>query len=76
MSINIKVKLFATLRIGRDKIVELKLDNNLSVIEVLCLLNIKKEELAFFLLNGIDATYETELKEGDVLALFPPVAGG
>jgi len=39
-------------------------------------LGIKEEEVALIIVNGIHSNVDRKLEEGDVLALFPPVAGG
>jgi molybdopterin converting factor small subunit len=71
----IKVKLFATLRNGRGKILELDVNNQSEINEVIDLLNIKKSDIAILLLNGLDAEFNQKLKENDTLSIFPPVGG-
>ena len=39
-------------------------------------LGIPKEHPSMVLVNGIHAPDDTPLKDGDVLAVFPPLAGG
>jgi len=39
-------------------------------------LNIPKDEVAIFLVNGRDLALDKELKENDVISIFPPVGGG
>ena len=73
---HVTVKLFATFRDGRFKVEEMDLPEGTSVLEVIQPLNIKPEELAICLQNGKDAKEYTVLKDGDTLALFPPVGGG
>ncbi|HZK85753.1 MAG TPA: MoaD/ThiS family protein [Desulfosporosinus sp.] len=72
----VTVKLFATFRDGRFKVEEWDLPEGSKVLEVLGPLNIKPEEIAIWLLNGKDANEHSQLKDGDTLALFPPVGGG
>lgn len=72
----IEVRLFAYFRNGRDKIQVLDLDDSTTILEILNILNINKEEVALLLLNGFDGSIDRTLKDGDVLALFPPVGGG
>lgn len=72
----VTVKLFATFRDGRFKVEEQELPEGASVLEVIQPMNIKPEELAICLRNGKDANADTLLKDGDTLALFPPVGGG
>lgn len=39
-------------------------------------LKIPEEDVAIIMINGRGAKKDSPLKEGDVLALFPPVGGG
>lgn len=72
----IEVRLFATLRKDRGKIVTLESDKFSTGTQVLEYLNIPKEEVAIFLINGFHSSPEDPIKDGDVLAIFPPVGGG
>ncbi|MCX7708351.1 MAG: MoaD/ThiS family protein [Clostridia bacterium] len=72
----IKVRLFATLRDGRGKEVEVERGESFSTLDILEELKIRREEVALFLINGRDGSFETQLSEGDVVSLFPPVGGG
>lgn len=73
----ITVKLFAFLREGRGKIKQLDLAKESTTIrDILAQLNIAEKDLAIILLNGNDAKLNQKLKDGDVLALFPPAGGG
>jgi len=74
--LKIEVRLFATFRIGRDKIQMLDMPEGSKIIDVLDRLNIKSEEVSILLLNGRDGDAQRILKDSDVLALFPPVGGG
>lgn len=73
---NIKVKLFATLRRGRRKEVGLELAAGAAVRQVMEALNIPEEDVAILLVNGRDATLTESLAEGDTVSIFPPVGGG
>lgn len=72
----ITVKLFALLREGRGKQVELETDGELMVAEVLHRLGIQQSAVSMLLVNGKNAAWDTRLFDGDVVALFPPVGGG
>ncbi len=72
----IEVRLFATLRNGRKKTLNIEVDRDSPVIEILELLDIRQEDVALLLVNGRDRDLDTLLVEGDVLSLFPPVGGG
>lgn len=77
----IEVKLFATLRdylpkgSGRFSC-RMEIDGQTRVEEILKRLNIPEEIPKIILINGIHGKKEQLLKEGDVLSIFPPVAGG
>ena len=72
----IKVRLFATLRRGRDKEVWVEKEAPVKVDDLITALDIPEDQVAILLLNGRDTTRETPVKEGDVLSIFPPVGGG
>ena len=38
--------------------------------------NIPQEEVSILLINGFHHKPESEVKDGDIVALFPPVGGG
>ncbi|NLJ59119.1 MAG: MoaD/ThiS family protein [Tissierellia bacterium] len=72
----IEVRLFASLRTGRDKIIKLD-SNSFSVAgEVLKHLSIEAEEVAIYLINGRHSDLDAPIKDGDIIAIFPPVGGG
>ncbi len=72
----LQIKLFATLREGRGKIVTKEFNPPTTPKKVLEALNIDEEDVAILLVNGVDANLDQELQEGDVLSIFPPVGGG
>ena len=72
----IEVRLFATFREGRGKIVYLKPEQVNCAQDVLDVLEIPAEEVAIFLINGFHSKFEDAVKDQDVLAIFPPVGGG
>ena len=73
---NIHVRLFATLREGRDKTIELELPENSTVAEVIRHLSLARKDIAILLVGGHDAPLEKILTDGDTVSLFPPVGGG
>lgn len=73
---HIQVKLFATLREGREKIISLEVDAHTSVRDVCEILAIPYEDVAIIMINGVGVKSDTIVCDGDVLALFPPVGGG
>ena len=73
---HITVKLFATLRQGKFDIDTLDLPPGTTVGDIVKRLYITEKEVTLIFVNGVHAEFETELHDGDVLALFPPVGGG
>ncbi len=72
----IEVRLFATLRKGREKILILETENFSTVSDVLNHLGIKKEDVAISLVNGFHQNIDYKVQDEDVLAIFPPIGGG
>lgn len=72
----IEVRLFATLRQGRGKIIHLEAAEYPTGIQILEHFQIPREEVAIFLINGFHSAPDQEIKDGDILAIFPPVGGG
>lgn len=73
---NIEVRLFATFREGREKKYFLQVEEGTRLLDIINKFEIDKEEVSIALINGIDGKLDRILKEGDILALFPPVGGG
>lgn len=72
----IEVRLFATLRQGRGKVFFLEAEKNTCGTDILNEFHIPKEDVAIFLINGFHNKPEAAVKDGDILAIFPPVGGG
>ncbi|MDS1029266.1 MoaD/ThiS family protein [Bacillota bacterium LX-D] len=72
----VKVKLFATLREGRFKEKTMEIGQQSRVLDVIEKCGLPLEEVAISLVNGRDVDNDHELQNGDILALFPPVGGG
>lgn len=72
----ITVKLFATLRRGRFDRDDLECTEPSRVIDIVRRLAIPEKEAAIIFINSRHAAFDTELHEGDTLAIFPPVGGG
>lgn len=72
----VTVKLFATLREGRGKILIYKKDHSFTGEEVIKELKIDKKDAAILLINGRDANLSQILEEGDTISIFPPIGGG
>ena len=72
----VKIKLFATLRkFGPDE-QEVDLPENATIGDAINLLNLPKEIPLLKIVNGEHRPPKHPLKDGDELALFPPIAGG
>lgn len=72
----ITVKLFATLRVNREKIMTLEVEDGTTPREISERLKIPVLDVAIIMVNGRAVTLDRALVENDVLALFPPVGGG
>jgi len=70
------VRLFAGLREGRQKIYQMDNTAISNVQDIMDLLNIQRSEVNILLINGFHQKPETEVKDGDVVSLFPAVGGG
>ena len=55
---------------------EIDVDEGATVGQILAKVNIAAEDAKIIFRNGIHAHLEDTLKEGDKLAIFPPIAGG
>ena len=72
----IEVRLFAGLRQGRQKIYQMEPGSVKNVQDVMDILYIDRKEVNILLINGFHQKPETEVKDGDVVSLFPAVGGG
>ncbi len=77
----IEVKLFATLRDYLPKgstrfSCKVEIDGQTRIQDILTKLKLPEELPKIILVNGIHGKRDQVLKEGDVVSIFPPVAGG
>lgn len=72
----IEVRLFATFREGRKKEYHMDSEKLSTADDVLTALDIPEDEVAILLINGKHSEPKDKIKDGDVVALFPPVGGG
>ena len=72
----IEVRLFATLRQGRQKVYQLESGSVKNVQDVMDALDVPRSEVNIMLINGFHQKPETEVKDGDIVSLFPAVGGG
>lgn len=74
--VQIKVKLFATLRENREKEMMMDIEQGTTAKEIIDRLNILKEEAAIIMINGRHAKPDQVLEDQDTLSIFPPIGGG
>lgn len=74
--IKVEVRLFATFRQGRGKTQTMEVKEGTTIADILKALNIAEDEVAIMLLNGKDGSADRQVKDGDVISLFPPIGGG
>ena len=73
----VKVKLFALARrYDCPPTMELKIKKGEKVSDILKRLNVPSEVANVVLINGFSKSKEAELKEGDVVSIFPLLIGG
>ena len=72
----IEVRLFATLRQGRQKVYHVEPSSVTNIQDIMDVLDIPRSEVNIMLINGFHQKPETEVNEGDVVSLFPAVGGG
>ena len=72
----VEVRLFAGLRQGRQKIYQMEPDSVKNVQDIMDVLNIQRNEVNILLINGFHQKPETEVKDEDIVSLFPAVGGG
>lgn len=72
----IEVKIFATLRDGREKSYRLPAEEYKTPADIMKFLNIPPKGVAILLVNGFHAEADTPLKDNDMVSMFPPCAGG
>ncbi len=74
--IKVEVRLFAYFREGREKKQIMELEEGRTISHIIKVLDIDEKEVSIALLNGMDGSFDRKLKDGDIVALFPPVGGG
>ena len=72
----IEVRLFAGLRQGRQKVYQMEPDSVKNVQDIMDALHIQRSEVNILLINGFHQKPETEVKDEDIVSLFPAVGGG
>lgn len=72
----ITVKLFATFRDGRQKVIDMNLPETATPQSIIDTLGIHQADVAILLVNGRDGKFDKLLDDNDIVSLFPPVGGG
>ena len=72
----LEIRLFAYFRDNRGKVLHLDEQVFSTPQSILDHLDIRLDAVAILLVNGRHAPADTQLKAGDIVAFFPPVAGG
>lgn len=72
----VEVRLFAGLRKGRQKVYQMESASVKTVKDIMDALDIEVKEVNILLINGFHQKPETEIKDNDVVSLFPAVGGG
>ena len=72
----VEVRLFASFREGRFKEKELELPEESSLGDLLAQLEIAQKDAKITIVNGSAVSAEHRLSDHDVIAIFPPIAGG
>ena len=72
----VEVRLFATLRENREKILYLPYLEFPNAQSILDSLRIDPKDVAILLINGRHSKPIDEIHDMDIVALFPPVGGG
>lgn len=72
----VTIKLFAYFRDSRFKIEHRDLKEGTAVGDVVDSLCIEREEVGVAMINSRHTTFDTGLRENDVLAIFPVIGGG
>jgi molybdopterin converting factor small subunit len=78
---NIQIKLFASLAKflpegAKGKQAALSVPENITIRGVLEKLGIPRKMAKLIMVNGVHKTTDYVLQKGDLLSIFPPVAGG
>ena len=72
----IEVRLFATLRQGRQKVYQVEHSSVNTIQDIMDVLGVPRSEVNIMLINGFHQKPVTPVKDGDIVSLFPAVGGG
>lgn len=72
----IEVRFFAYFRTDRGKMAMVEASLFPTIASILEHFSIEQKSVAIMLVNGMHVRPDQEVKAGDIVSLFPPVAGG
>jgi len=72
----LEIKLFASLQKFMSAAEKLELDDSCTVLELLEKIGINSSEVAITLVNDRHVPLDQTLHDAEVVAIFPPIAGG
>ena len=72
----VEVKLFATFREGRFSEKKIDLSEESSIGDLLKYLKIPEKDAKVLIVNGQAVSVKHKLNDNDIVAIFPPIAGG
>jgi sulfur-carrier protein len=72
----VELNLYASLARFVPRTGPMEIDGETTILGLLRRLDVPMEKVKIIFLNGIHASGEESLKEGDRIGVFPPVAGG
>lgn len=72
----VELSLYASLARFGPRAGPMEINEETTILGLLRRLNVPMEKVKIIFLNGIHASGQETLKEGDRIGVFPPVAGG
>jgi sulfur carrier protein ThiS len=72
----VELNLYASLARFVPRTGPMEIDGETTILGLLRRLDVPMEKVKIIFLNGIHASGQESLKEGDRIGVFPPVAGG
>ena len=73
---NIELNLYASLARSVPRMGPVEIGENTTILGLLRRLGVPMEKVKIIFLNGLHASGEETLRDGDRVGVFPPVAGG
>ncbi len=72
----VEINLYASLARSVPRTGPVEIDEKTTILGLLRRLDVPMDKVKIIFLNGIHASGEESLKDGDRIGVFPPVAGG